>query len=406
MALFEKKSQNGRWPQLIAVVRQKSDQQRGAEILMHRPWLAGCAHGTTSIESILSELIDKLAQPFVVLSCKVPARFTCLAVVMIRAGRSAMESKIMVTIPCQFSSSWGSNKCHVCLLAKSIVWVLTLPPGGLSESPTFTKISCKRGHGLSRKKKTRCGIACVPGYWKYAIRFVLVVSFLIDGSACARRPDTHTLHTIHTHTHSTVKERCLAWFVKGVLCSGGTQHPLVRCCKPRGRWSGSEESRELVALFGKTCRSGTAGCSRPAAMTFRQCSKVTESRTAQIYSRAFMIRVLELDLSLDLISKTPLRSCRSTCCRENTWMYVLPYSLTKKTQGQQRRQAARLKESAKQLLFWSGQWSSDSSCSATDGRFDIGLGKTLGNGEFPSLDQSAPVCLYCPPGPFLATQYD
>ena len=29
-----------------------------------------------------------------------------------------------------------------------------------------------------------------------------------------------------------------------------------------------------------------------------------------------MIRVLELDLSLDLISETPLRSYRSTCCRE------------------------------------------------------------------------------------------
>ena len=35
----------------------------------------------------------------------------------------------------------------------------------------------------------------------------------IDGSACARRPHTHTLHTIHTHTHSTVKESCIAWFV-------------------------------------------------------------------------------------------------------------------------------------------------------------------------------------------------
>ena len=114
-----------------------------------------------------------------------------------------MEPKIMVTIPCQFSSSWSSNK--------SIVWVL--PPGGLSESPKFTKISCKPGHGLSRKKKKHCGIACVPGDWEDPTRFVLVVSFLMPGSACARRPHTHTLHTIHTHTHSTVKESCLAWFV-------------------------------------------------------------------------------------------------------------------------------------------------------------------------------------------------
>ena len=35
----------------------------------------------------------------------------------------------------------------------------------------------------------------------------------IDGSACARKPRTHTLHTIHTHTHLAVKESCLAWFV-------------------------------------------------------------------------------------------------------------------------------------------------------------------------------------------------
>ena len=60
----------------------------------------------------------------------------------------------------------------------------------------------------------------------------------------------------------------------------------------------------------------------------------------------------------------------------------------------------------KEALVWSGQWSSDSSCSATDESFDIGLGKTLGSGEFPSLDQSAPVYLSWPPGPFLATHYD
>ena len=39
------------------------------------------------------------------------------------------------------------------------------------------------------------------------------------------------------------------------------------------------------------------------------------------------------------------------------------------------------RKTQKQLLFWSGQWSSDSSSSATDGSFDIGLGKPseLGN---------------------------
>ena len=124
-----------------------------------------------------------------------------------------MESKIMVTIPCQFSSSWSSNKCHVCLLAKSIVWVL--PPGGLSESPKFTKISCKPGHGLSRKKKKNTLRNCLcprglRGCDSFCPRRELSD---IDGSACAKRHHTHTLHTIRTHTHSTVKESCLAWFV-------------------------------------------------------------------------------------------------------------------------------------------------------------------------------------------------
>ena len=41
--------------------------------------------------------------------------------------------------------------------------------------------------------------------------------------------------------------------------------------------------------------------------------------------------------------------------------------------------------------------------SATDGSFDVGLGKTLRIGDFPSLDQSAHVYLYWPSGPFLAT---
>ena len=100
---------------------------------------------------------------------------------------------------------------------------------------------------------------------------------------------THTLHTIHTHTHSTVKESCLAWFVVADHEEGEAEVKKVESL--------------YVALFGKTCRSGTAGCSRPAALTFRQCSKAAEARTAQICSRVFMVRVLELDLSLDLISK-------------------------------------------------------------------------------------------------------
>ena len=66
-----------------------------------------------------------------------------------------------------------------------------------------------------------------------------------------------------------------------------------------------------------------------------------------------------------------------------------------------------LEESAKQLFFWSWLWSdSATGSSATDGSFDLGVGKTFRIGDFPSLDQSAHVYLYWPPGPFLATQYD
>ena len=87
-----------------------------------------------------------------------------------------------------------------------------LPPGGLSESPKFTKISCKPGHGLYRKKKNTLRNCLCPrglrGCDSFCSRRELSD---IDGSGCARRP--HTLHTIHTHTHSTVKESCLGWFV-------------------------------------------------------------------------------------------------------------------------------------------------------------------------------------------------
>ena len=194
-----------------------------------------------------------------------------------------------------------TNVMFVCWPKALPLWVL--PPGGLSESPKFTKISCKPGHGLSRKKKNTLPVHVSQGTER--MRLVLSSSWAFwyrCFSLCKKTPHTYPTHYTHAYTFNSERE---------LSC-------LVRCCRPRGRWSGSEESRELVALFGKTCRSGTAGCSRPAALTFRKCSKVAEARTAQVCSRAFMIRVLELDLSLDLISKTPLRSYWPTCCRENT----------------------------------------------------------------------------------------
>ena len=172
--------------------------------------------------------------------------------------------------------------------------------------PNSPKFSASLAMGFLEKKKTRCGIACVPGDWADATLFVLVVSFLISMVQLVQEDPTHIPYTLYARMH-------IQQWKRAVLLGS-----LLQSCRPRGRWSGSEESRELVALFGKTCCSGTAGCSRPAALTFRQCSKVAEARTAQIFSRAFMIRVLELDLSPDLISKTPLRGYRSTCCRENT----------------------------------------------------------------------------------------
>ena len=77
-------------------------------------------------------------------------------------------------------------------------------------------------------------------------------------SLCKKTPHTYPTHNTHAYTFNS--ERELSCF--------------VRCCRPRGRWSGSEESRELVWFVGKTCRSGTAGCSRPAAWLFDNVQKL------------------------------------------------------------------------------------------------------------------------------------
>ena len=121
----------------------------------------------------------------------------------------AMESKIMVTILCQFSSSWSSNKCHVYLLAKSIVWVL--PPGGLSKVPNSPKFPASLAMAfLEKRKKTRCGIACVPGDWEDATRFVLVVSVLISMVQLAQKDPTYIPYTLYTCIH-------IQWWKRAVL---------------------------------------------------------------------------------------------------------------------------------------------------------------------------------------------
>ena len=305
----------------------------------------------------------------------------------------AMESKIMVTIPCQFSSSWSSNKCHVCLLAKSIVWVL--PPGGLSESPKFTKNFLQAWPwAFSKKKHTMRNCQCprgLRGSDSFCPRREL---FDIDAgfSLCKKTPHTYPTHyTIHTHTHSTVKESCLAWFVVADHEEGEAEvkkvESLLLCLGKRAVLELQAVHVQLLwfSTMFESCWS--KNCTNLLSNIHAQSDRARPSRLIWSPKRHFVA------IDLPVAEKTPKCMC-------------YPILGQRKLKGQQHRQAARLKKSAKQLLFWSGQWSSDSSCSATDGSFDIALGKTLGIGEFPSLDQSAPVYLYWPPGPFLATQYD
>ena len=112
-----------------------------------------------------------------------------------------MESKIMVTIPCQFSSSWSSNKCHVCLLTKSIVWFF--PPGGLSKVPNSPKFPASLAMGFLEKKKHAADCLCPRGLRGCDSSCPRRELSDIDGSACARRPHTvtHIPYTLYTRIH-------------------------------------------------------------------------------------------------------------------------------------------------------------------------------------------------------------
>ena len=117
-----------------------------------------------------------------------------------------MESKIMVTIPCQFSSSWSSNKCHVCLLAKSIVWVCRQE--AFRKSQIHQKFLQACPWAFSKKKKkhlegvfTLRNSACVPGDWEAVTGFVLVVSFLISMVQLVQKDPTHIPYTLYTRIH-------------------------------------------------------------------------------------------------------------------------------------------------------------------------------------------------------------
>ena len=250
-----------------------------------------------------------------------------------------------------------------------------------------------------------CGVAPVPGHWDYANRLDLVVSFLPSMLRLVHSDSTsihiNTLHTLRTHTHCERALSCLATTkvkteteVKKVECSLlylGRRAILEQAVNDQLLW--------LFDKFAKVCKKGT------------ECART--------------VRALELDLSLDFHPpnsasyQLPRRRLGATLFlgKENgdflsgtlwriakakrhpiwsSWFMPLRPTtiISKKAQS-----------SSSYIVFWSWEWS-DSCGSATDGSFDIGLGKTLRIGDFPSLDQSTHVDLYWPPSPFLATQYN
>ena len=211
----------------------------------------------------------------------------------------------------------------------------------------------------------------------------------------------NNLHTLRTHTHCERELSCLA--TRKVKTE--TEVKKVECLL---LWLGRRGSAVLEQAvhdqllwlfdkFSKVCKKGT------------KCART--------------VRTLELDFSLDFRPpnstsyQLPRKRLGATLFlgKENS-DFLFPYLSGTVTVSKGKRPSilmihafkatdTYLEESAKKLLFWSWQWS-DSSSSATDGSFDVGLGKTLRIGDFPSLDQLAHVYLYWPPGPFLATQYD
>ena len=116
---------------------------------MHRP----CVCSRPCFDRIDSVRVDRLADSsFCCSFLKVPARFSCLAIVMNRAGRShGVEDHGINTLSVLFKLKLEQMSC-LSVSQKHCVSVAARRP---SESPKFTKISSKPGHGLSRKKKKK-----------------------------------------------------------------------------------------------------------------------------------------------------------------------------------------------------------------------------------------------------------
>ena len=247
------------------------------------------------------------------------------------------------------------------------------------------------------------GVAPVPEDWYFVNRSDLVVSFLISMLRLVHSDSMfihiNTLHTLRTQTHCERALSCLA--TRKVKTE--TEVKKVECLLLYlGRHAVMEQAvnDQLLWLFNKVCKKGT------------ECART--------------VRALELDLSLDFRPpnstsyQLPKRRLGATLflSKENG-DFLFPYlsgTLWRIEKAKRhpfwsswfmpsRPPTIISKKPQSSSLFWSWQWS-DSSGSATDGSFDIGLGKTLRIGDFPSLDQSAHVYLHWHPGPFLATQYN
>ena len=180
-------------------------------------------------------------------------------------------------------------------------------------------------------------------------------------------------YTLYTCIHS-VKERCLAWLfvvgekeVKEVEC-------LLLCS---GRLAFLEQAvrshEQLLWLFDNSVES------------FKKATNMLWERSSFISHSIF-------------VRQTPFPTCcpeKSLCAtlflrKENSnflfpYLCGTPWRIAKAKHRDWvihafKANDMQLEESAKQLLFWSRQWS-ESARSATDGSFDVGLGKTLRVGD-------------------------
>ena len=131
---------------------------------------------------------------------------------MIRAGRShGVEDHGNNTLSVLFKVKLEQMSC-VSVGQKQCVSVAARRP--FRKSQIHQNFVQAWSWALSKKKNTLRGLCPrgLRGCDSFCPRRELSIWYRWF-SLCKKTPHTHTLHTIHTHTHSTVKESCLAWFV-------------------------------------------------------------------------------------------------------------------------------------------------------------------------------------------------